>query len=67
MVQVLIEKLIIRKNAYEKGKIKVLRGAGLTTIGLTTTGGFFAYQSVIDWNNFKNDLTNFVVVNRWID
>lgn len=57
------EPKIHSENFYRK-RGKLLRGAGLTTIGLTTTGGFFAYQSVIDWNNFKNDLTNFVVVNQ---
>ena len=57
------EPKIHSENFYRK-RSKVLRGAGLTTIGLTTTGGFFAYQSIIDWNNLKNDLTNFVVVNQ---
>lgn len=54
----------VRSEKFYRKRSKVLRGAGLTTIGLTTTGGFFAYQSIIDWNNFKNDLTNFVVVNQ---
>lgn len=54
----------IHSEKFYRKRSKVLRGAGLTTIGLTTTGGFFAYQSIIDWNNFKNDLTDFVVVNQ---
>jgi len=53
-----------RTETFYRKRSKALRGAGLTTIGLTTTGGFFAYESIIDWNNFKNDLTNFVVVNQ---
>lgn len=54
----------IHSEKFYRKRSKVLRGAGLTTIGLTTTGGFFAYQSIIDWNNFKQDLTDFVVVNQ---
>lgn len=54
----------VHSEKFYRKRSKVLRGAGLTTIGLTTTGGFFAYQSIIDWNNFKKDLTDFVVVNQ---
>ena len=54
----------IHSEKFYRKRSKALRGAGLTTIGLTTTGGFFAYQSIIDWNNFKDDLTDFVVVNQ---
>lgn len=54
----------VHSEKFYRKRSKVLRGAGLTTIGLTTTGGFFAYQSIIDWNNFKEDLTDFVVVNQ---
>ena len=54
----------VRTEKFYKRRSKVLRGAGLTTIGLSTTGGFFAYESIIDWNNFKNDMSNFVVVNQ---
>lgn len=45
-------------------KSKLFRGIGLTTIGLTTTGGFYAYESMIDWANFKQDMENFVVINQ---
>lgn len=54
----------VRSEKFYRKRSKILRAAGLTTIGLTTMGGFFTYQFIIDWNNFKNDLTNFVVVNQ---
>jgi hypothetical protein len=31
-------------------------------IGLTTVGGFVGYQSYINWDNFQEDLENFVLV-----
>lgn len=46
-----------------KLRSKVYKKLGTTTIGLTTIGGFATYESIIDWQNFKNDLTNFVIAN----
>lgn len=41
---------------------KLYKALGNLTIGITTLGGFYAYESYIDWENFKNDVDNFVVV-----
>ena len=49
----------VHSEKFYRKRSKVLRGAGLTTIGLTTTGGFFAYQSIIDWNNFQKRFNEF--------
>lgn len=45
-----------------KRRSKVFRGIGISTVAATTVGGFFAYQAAIDWQNFKNDLDQFVVI-----
>jgi hypothetical protein len=43
-------------------KSRRFRAAGLSTMLLTTLGGFFAYEMVIDWENFRTDINNFFVV-----
>jgi len=45
-----------------KIRSKIFRAAGIGTIATTTLGGFFAYQAAIDWQNFKNELDQFVVI-----
>lgn len=37
---------------------------GLGVIGGTTTSGFLAYQMLIDWSNFEEEIQNFVVVQQ---
>lgn len=49
-----------QKNYKKRSKVYSISGKSLT--GATTLGSFFAYQSAIDWNNFKSELENFVVV-----
>lgn len=51
------------KNKNYKARSKVYKGLGQGIMGLTTLGGFVVYESLIDWQNFKNDLENFIVVN----
>lgn len=45
-----------------KIRSKIFRTLGIGTIATTTLGGFFAYQAAIDWQNFKNELDQFVVI-----
>ena len=51
-----------KKNYKLRSKTYKFLG-GFTTF-LTTIGGFVIYESSIDWENFKNDIENFVVVNQ---
>lgn len=52
-----------KKPKNYKLRSKVYRALGTTGIGLTTLSGFIVYESLIDWQNFKNDLEHFIVVN----
>lgn len=52
------------KNKNYKLRSKVYKGVGTATTLLTTVGGFVVYESIIDWNNFKTDLENFIVINQ---
>lgn len=52
-----------KKKNYSK-RAKVYRTTGLGVIGLTTTSGFVAYQMAIDWNNFEEEITNFIVIHE---
>ena len=45
-----------------KRRSRLFRTLGIGTIFTTTVGGFFAYQMAIDWQNFKNELDDFIVV-----
>lgn len=45
-----------------KRRSRIFRTLGIGTIFTTTVGGFFAYQMAIDWQNFKNELDDFIVV-----
>lgn len=45
-----------------KRKARRYKIAGMSTIGLTTVGGFTAYQSFIDWENFRTEINEFVIV-----
>lgn len=51
-------------EAFYRRRSKIYRSAGLSTIGVTTLGGFFAYQIVVDWAGFKQELDEFIVVNQ---
>ena len=53
-----------QKNKNYKLRSKVYKGIGTSATFATTVGGFVAYESAINWNNFKNDLENFVVINE---
>ena len=35
---------------------------GYLSVGLGTVIGFLAYQFLVDWQDFKDDLNNFVVI-----
>lgn len=50
-----------KKKNYDR-RAKIYRGAGLATIGLTTTSGFLAYQAAVDWGNFEEEINNFILV-----
>lgn len=52
-----------KKTKNYKLRSKVYKGIGTSTIAITTLSGFVAYESAIDWNNFKTELENFIVVN----
>lgn len=52
-----------KKTKNYKLRSKVYKGLGTSSIAITTLGGFVAYESAIDWNNFKKELENFIVVN----
>lgn len=52
-----------KKTKNYKLRSKVYKGLGTSSIAITTLGGFVAYESAIDWNNFKTELENFIVVN----
>jgi L-cystine uptake protein TcyP (sodium:dicarboxylate symporter family) len=45
-----------------KRRSTLFRTLGIGTIFTTTLGGFFAYQMAIDWQNFRNELDQFVVI-----
>jgi hypothetical protein len=47
-----------------KTKSRVFKALGYATTSLGTLGGFFVYQSIIDWQNFQTELENFVVVSQ---
>ena len=51
-----------KKNKNFSLRAKVYRSLGLGTIGLSTTGGFLVYQAMVDWNNFEEEINNFVLV-----
>ena len=53
-----------QKNKNYKLRSKVYKGIGTSATFATTIGGFVAYESAINWNNFKTDLENFVVINE---
>ena len=51
-----------KKNYKRRSKTYKFTGTALT--GLTTAGGFVAYESMIDWNNFKQEMGEFVVISQ---
>ena len=51
-----------KKNKNFSLRAKVYRFLGLGTIGISTTSGFLAYQAMVDWNNFEEEINNFVLV-----
>lgn len=53
-----------QKDKNYKLRSKVYKGIGTSSIFATTIGGFVAYESAINWSNFKNDLENFVVIDE---
>lgn len=56
------KKILTYKQNKRRSKLVNFSGKSLT--GLTTVGAFFAYESYIDWSNFKQDLENFMVFNE---
>jgi membrane associated rhomboid family serine protease len=52
-----------KKPKNYKLRSKVYKGIGTSLTFLTTLAGFVVYESLIDWENFKNDLEHFIVVN----
>lgn len=52
------------KQKNYKLRSKVYKTAGMTTIGVTTIGGFVAYGAITDWQSFQNELNNFIVVQQ---
>lgn len=55
------KKELLTERQYKRRK-KAVQITSKSLIGLTTAGGFFAYEMVIDWANFKSDIENFFVV-----
>jgi len=45
-----------------KRRSRLFKTLGIGTIFTTTTGGFLAYQMAIDWQNFKNEFDEFIVI-----
>lgn len=43
---------------------KVFKALGMSSIGVTTLSGFFVYESLINWNNFKQELDNFIIISQ---
>ena len=54
-----------KKNKKKNYKLrsKVYSGLGTSLMFGTSISGFVVYESMIDWNNFKTELENFIVVN----
>ena len=52
-----------QKTKNYKRISKRYKRIGTSLTFTSTVGGFIAYESMIDWSNFKNDLENFIVVN----
>lgn len=51
-----------KKNKNYKKRSKVYSGLGTLTLLGFTGGGFFGYEIITDWSNFKNEFENFVVI-----
>lgn len=51
-----------KKQPNYKLRSKVYKGIGLTSIGVTTSGSFIGYQMLTDFEQFKNEFDNFMVV-----
>lgn len=52
------------KKPNHKLRSKVYKSSGYGLIGLTTFGAFFAYQTAIDWSNFRQELDDFIIVQQ---
>jgi hypothetical protein len=53
-----------KKTIKYRRRARAYKALGYTSLGTGTLGGFFAYQSVTDWNQFQTELENFVVINQ---
>lgn len=53
-----------KKTKNHKLRGRMWRTAGMSTIGLTSFGGFYAYQSITDFEGLQEEITNFVLVNQ---
>jgi len=51
-----------KKNKNYKLRATLWAFCGYLSVGLGTVIGFLAYQFLVDWQNFKEDLDNFVVI-----
>jgi magnesium-transporting ATPase (P-type) len=50
------------KEKNYKLRSKVYKATGFSTIGVTTLGSFFAYQSYTNWESFQTEINNFVLI-----
>jgi hypothetical protein len=53
-----------KKNKNYKRRAKTYKIIGKASTAVTTLGSFFAYESIIDWSNFKQNMEDFIVVNQ---
>lgn len=51
-----------QKNKNYKLRATLWAFFGYLSVGLGTVIGFLAYQFLVDWQDFKDDLNNFVVI-----
>ncbi len=53
-----------KKPKRYNARSKVYRGLGLGTIGVTTTGGFYAYQSLTNFDEFTQNVNTLAVISE---
>jgi L-cystine uptake protein TcyP (sodium:dicarboxylate symporter family) len=53
-----------KKTKQYRDRSRMFKAFGYISTGIGTIGGFLVYQSITNWENFQNQLNDFIIVSQ---